>query len=381
MPSFSLNDGWYQVAYIWGPGHALVSLRINDTPEADPEVVRLDPIGGCDHGTFDIGRLKSVIVEAIHEANGRLGTMYGCEAIRYVSNDSPDYRWYARGAREIVERLAEDGYWHSGNHPNPEHIRESSVRFREDLLAGGALAEHALKNAPDLFKRCRTTAIELARRLTDLGYPRAVVIDPPQDVDALIASLEDAIREFIEPETALVPPALAALWRIVGSISFVEFSGNGDGYTHCRFWQDRGIEGPNGFSDALHIDGISEEWIDMVREDFREHRDWMAENPEPTGIPEGHGGFVMSLSPDGYHKDNISGGPAYGVWPGSDWDPIWREFRWAGGAVPMSAPEGAPTLIEYLRTTILECAGFPGLFGVPEFESVRLELLSGLPPF
>jgi hypothetical protein len=47
----------------------------------------------------------------------------------------------------------------------------------------------------------------------------------------------------------------------------------------------------------------------------------------------------------------------------------------------MSAPEGPPTFVEYLRTSILECAGFPGFFGVPEFEPVRLELLDGLPYF
>ena len=124
MASFSHRDGWYQVSYIWGPGHALVSLRINEEPATDPEVVRLDPCGTCNHGPFDIDTLKAVIVEAIHGANEGLGTNYGCAAIRYVPNDSPDYRWFARGAREIVERIAPGTEW-PGASAAPGHRGES----------------------------------------------------------------------------------------------------------------------------------------------------------------------------------------------------------------------------------------------------------------
>jgi hypothetical protein len=207
-----------------------------------------------------------------------------------------------------------------------------------------ALQGIAVKASADLFARMRTTAVELSRRLTAMDYPSAVVREPPGDVDALLTCLEHTIREFVEPGTAFVPPALAEFWRIVGSISFVEFSDHGAGYSHCRFWEDRGIWGPEGFSDALHIDDISQEWIDMVRADFEAEREWRSENPG-SDVPAGDGGYVLALSPDGYHKDNISGGPPYGVRPGPEWDPIWREFRWAGAAVPMSAPEGPPTFV------------------------------------
>lgn len=37
--------------------------------------------------------------------------------------------------------------------------------------------------------------------------------------------------------------------------------------------------------------------------------------------------------------------------------------------------------VSSLRTTVLECAGFPGLFGIPAFERFRYELLEGVPLF
>jgi len=92
----------------------LVSLKMNEVPDTEPEIVRLPRIGDCDHGHFDEDRLREVILTAIRETNARLGTAYGCEAIRYVENDSPDYRWYARGARDIIERLVEGGEWREG---------------------------------------------------------------------------------------------------------------------------------------------------------------------------------------------------------------------------------------------------------------------------
>ena len=37
--------------------------------------------------------------------------------------------------------------------------------------------------------------------------------------------------------------------------------------------------------------------------------------------------------------------------------------------------------MSYLRTALLECGGFPGLFGSAEFEPIRLQLTRDLPIF
>jgi hypothetical protein len=89
----------------------------------------------------------------------------------------------------------------------------------------------------------------------------------------------------------------------------------------------------------------------------------------------------LSLSPDGFHKDNISGGAPYGVLAGSSWKPIWRNFEWWGRVRPVTALADAPDFLSYLRTTILECAGFPALLCVPGFDRVPETILQGVPLF
>ena len=97
--------------------------------------------------------------------------------------------------------------------------------------------------------------------------------------------------------------------------------------------------------------------------------------------------YYFELAPDGYHKDNISGGMPYGVRPGKVWLPTWEHFEWSGSRRPKSAwrpksaPSGLPDFLGYLRTAVLECAGFPGLFGDDAFEPLRLQLLARVKAF
>lgn len=127
------------------------------------------------------------------------------------------------------------------------------------------------------------------------------------------------------------------------------------------------------FCDGLVVEPCSREWVDFICGDFR---DWPENWPEATPEP-----FILSLSPDGYHKDNISGGASYGLFLGESWKPTWQYFEWPGARRPLSAPPGPPDFLAYLRTTVLECAGFPGLLGLPAFEAFRGRLLQGLPYF
>ena len=174
---------------------------------------------------------------------------------------------------------------------------------------------------------------------------------------------------IIERETGLVvPKVLSAFWELVGGVSLLDL----EDYRHVDYWEERGLRGANGFSDGLHIEACTDEWTAYTCGDYA---DWAVE-PWEEGVD-----YLLTLAPDGYHKDNISGGAPYGVFPGATWKPAWQYFTWPGARRPQSAPTDPPDFLAYLRTAVLECAGFPGLFGVPAFEPVRESLLARVPLF
>jgi hypothetical protein len=181
--------------------------------------------------------------------------------------------------------------------------------------------------------------------------------------------LEGSVRMIETAAGISVPRILVAFWRIIGGISFVDL----EHYRHANFWRKQKIAGPQGFADGLHIDACSRGWAAFVCQDYEDWRD----NDDHDEAEE----YLLSLSPDGYHKDNISGGESYGVFAESSWKPIWRYFEWPGAAKPVTATADPPDFLSYLRTTVLECAGFPGLLGIPAFDQLRDGLLEGVPLF
>lgn len=208
--------------------------------------------------------------------------------------------------------------------------------------------------------KCAEAIAVLQRNLKSLGYPWVAVERIP------VAQLTSNVR-YIETETGLaVPKLLVEFWKTVGGVSFVDLGH----YRHVGFWANRKLVAPQGFTDGLHIDLCSAEWADYVCE---EYAGWQAADAADP--------FVISLAPDGLHKDNISGGDPYGVSVGSDWKPIWQNFEWPGAQRPQTALADPPDFLAYLRTTILECAGFPGLLGVSAFNPIREKLLQGVPVF
>ena len=158
-------------------------------------------------------------------------------------------------------------------------------------------------------------------------------------------------------------------WKIIGGVSFVDL----EHYRHVSFWDKHKITAPQGFADGLHVDACSRGWASYICE---EYEDWQNDDQQDEAEQ-----FLLSLSPDGYHKDNISGGESYGVFAESAWKPIWQYFQGSGVAKPVTALSDPPDFLSYLRTTILECAGFPGLLGIPAFDRLRDELLEGVPLF
>jgi hypothetical protein len=213
------------------------------------------------------------------------------------------------------------------------------------------------------LSKCADAITILSGNLRKIGY--VWVSSEPIPAN----ELEESIR-MIEANTGLaVPKILVAFWKTIGGISFVDL----EHYRHVNFWYKHNITAPQGFADGLHIDACSRGWAAFLCQDYE---DW--QNDDQQDETEG---YLLSLSPDGYHKDNISGGEPYGVFADSAWKPPWQYFEWSGAAKPVTAIADPPDFLSYLRTTVLECAGFPGLLGIPAFDRLRNALLENVPLF
>ncbi|WP_278466519.1 hypothetical protein [Gimesia maris] len=223
---------------------------------------------------------------------------------------------------------------------------------REDAAQLAQLVNHS-------FEQCRQALVMLEERLAELGYPVAsLILQPEAEQESRISHIETITQRE-------VPAVFKQLWRTLGGISFIDLAD----YAHCEFWGRLGIEGAHGFCDGVYVDACSQEWLDYTVEDFEACQ-------SDNTVSE----FLYSFAPDGYHKDDISGGDPYGL-RGEGWLAEVVFFSWSGKRVPESAPAFPLDLLGYLRTSILECGGFPGLLGHPKFEPIREKLVAGLPLF
>ena len=245
--------------------------------------------------------------------------------------------------------------------PDSDAILAAQQSWRLAARAGEPEARLAAERA------CTTMseAIDvLSGNLAAFGYPPfAGRIPASQGLARRIRKLESRLHRQ-------VPPALKVFWQSVGGASLVDLAG----YAHVQFWQERGLGGAEICCDGLYIDGCDDDWFDCMLDELDERRKTIAAN-EPIEP------FELPLAPDGLHKDNISGGEPYAVAPCDDWLAPMRHFRWLGAKRPHSAPANRCDLMSYLRTAILECAGFPGLFGRNQFETIRQQLLADVPIF
>lgn len=219
---------------------------------------------------------------------------------------------------------------------------------------------------PSVIATCGEAAGELCERLIDIGLPISEPTVPCSHLERSVARLET-----FGPN---VPPALQSLWEHVGRLSLVDEQG----YSHVEFWASQGVRfrrdlGEVGadVTDGVVIEAPShDDWIDRTIDELAIQAE--------QGYPPGY-----EISADGFHKDNISGGAPYLLVATDDpWLAWLDDFRWWGAERPASAPPGnAPDLVSYLRSALLEAAGFPGLLGDPAFEAIRPGLVEGLPTF
>ncbi|MDO5692874.1 MAG: hypothetical protein Q4G70_10395 [Pseudomonadota bacterium] len=235
---------------------------------------------------------------------------------------------------------------------SPSAIASAHQRWLSAVSSG---PDGALTATRAALSGCRAAMDQIEAELRLMNYPVQPLRTPCENVDAACARLEQAIGQ---PP----PRILVELWREVGAIHFVE-PGN---YEHVDFWRRHGLMDECG--DGVCVEACTPDWVDYTIESFldRARSEWPDEWSEAPP-------FMLEISADRLHKDNISGGPPYALLPGGEWLAPLQGFSWR--LQPASAPGDPPDLMGYLRTAILECAGFPGFHGCVAFGPVRERLL------
>jgi hypothetical protein len=237
----------------------------------------------------------------------------------------------------------------------------------ESVIAAQQAWQEAARTSDEAAASAATAAFDgliaateaLVRNLGALGFPDIPGrIAPEPRVRQRVATLERHVG-------GRVPPVLAEFWSRVGGISLVDL----ENYAHVPFFDTHRLRGRSEFCDGIHVDRCSASWLRFALDDYNDLRD------DPDLAPPD--AYMLSLSPDGYHKDNISGGDPYGVNVDDGWLAPWRNFEWPRRR-PLSVPSGECDFLGYLRSALLECAGFPGLYGLASFEPMRTRLLQGV---
>jgi hypothetical protein len=151
------------------------------------------------------------------------------------------------------------------------------------------------------------------------------LLKPLPDTDKLLATLDDAVKDF-----GYVPYSLKLFYKIVGSCNFGwDYEANPK-----ILWQ---------LSDPLQINSLNDLLDEVTNEDWKEYmNDVLAEDDEEFAC--------LDLAADYLHKDNISGGPAYAI-------QLTKEP--AIDSLFLNEPNQT-TFINYLRIAMENC-GFPGI--------------------
>jgi hypothetical protein len=175
-----------------------------------------------------------------------------------------------------------------------------------------------------------------------------------QNADAVRATLKEAGARLADERapatsaetqrlvanTGPLPVALAAFWKVVGSIDLLPpYSREGDyGYGECSL-EDEGISLIA--LDPLSVDGVDADTMVDCYEELH------ADSDEGDDVPL----LVYTLAPDYLHKQNISGGSPYEI----ELPPL-NVFDALDPDVLNGAPDA--TLVSYLRHCF-EWGGFP----------------------
>jgi hypothetical protein len=173
---------------------------------------------------------------------------------------------------------------------------QESLVWHELRQLGRAVHEPQYANEAQLVcdemaQRARQNIETIVERLTTAGYRFHINDDEQTPVTPFFPASERAAEhaEWLRERFADVPMTLLSWVRIVGDVWLVG--------THPQ-WPESAAADPL----VLQIEGLH--YPDSPIRDYfaSEHEAW--EHAEP---------FVLPLSPDRLHKDNVSGGPPYGM--------------------------------------------------------------------
>jgi hypothetical protein len=241
-----------------------------------------------------------------------------------------DPQWLARylgGERDVV--------WHE--------LRQLGARVREPAFVGEAQAV-----CDEMARRARHNVELIVRGLLDQGYrfhendgsrtPVRPLTGPGRDAEAFVAWLNRTVGP--------VPLVVSSWVRIVGDVWLVG--------THPD-WEASTAADPL----VVEIAGLRYPGHDVrpyVLDEFEQWRE------DPQGRP-----FQLPVAPDHLHKNNVSGGPPYGlVLPD-------------GCADAHVVVDGAVPFVSYLQH-VFDTGGFPRWSGDDRQPAVTRSLASGLLP-
>jgi hypothetical protein len=155
------------------------------------------------------------------------------------------------------------------------------------------------------MERVRRNALSLTAALIARGWP----VSPEQALPGPASDAEDRLRRLEQVTGSAVPPALAAYWRIVGTIDLVP-----RGTWDAPF--PPGVPEQLTVADPLEIIDLTTAWFSV--------EEWQEESAELH--PEIAGPLELTIAADYLHKANISGGAPYSVWlPHAGADPLVRD--------------------------------------------------------
>ncbi|WP_203831292.1 hypothetical protein, partial [Actinoplanes palleronii] len=199
----------------------------------------------------------------------------------------------------------------------PSRPRDLVARYRDGDHRGVWRDLGAVADLDDLWRaeveqvaaltmdRVRRNAAGLTAALIARGWP----ITSEQALPGPAADVEDRLRQLEQVTGSAVPPALAAFWRIVGTIDFVPRD----------TWDapfPPAVPEQLTVADPLEIIDLSTAWYSVENWQKR----LVKLHPEIAGPLE------ITVAADYLHKANISGGAPYSVWlPYAGADPLVRD--------------------------------------------------------
>lgn len=241
------------------------------------------------------------------------------------------------------------------------------------------------------FRQCRLALDTLEKRLVDEGFPRNPSTKPNGSWLSRFFGRKPPLEEQRSHHLGVLktvlparPPAVLALfWEQLGTIDFTRpgLPGRPES-AHERFFSEKGV--PAGRSYPLRVEGPTEEYVGFLEGIVENYKDDSEEFDEHLDDPDS--GFSEEDAPElripvvtFFGEGGTESSTADVLLGDDDWIPTLQGFSWPG-AQPQLASE-TPDFFSFLRASILECGGFPGLYGEESYEPLRRRLVDGLPVF